>query len=150
MHRMVGLIVALQAGCIEAGVEYPGAPELALGFGRDDFSSVNDGDIIPITTGPQGGILIYGAVRGRYLDPHDVELVFSIASTQGAPSLRRVLADFAGSDDGLTMGTSLGHHVFLFDEDRFAGLPCVWRVEATDREGRTAVDEKIVVPMRLE
>src|SRR5512134_2881167 len=125
MYRLVGFMLAVQAACAEPSVEYPDSPELELGFGRDDFTSITDGDVVPITTGPQGGIIIYGAVRGRYLDPHDVELVFSIASANGAPSLRRVITDLAGTDDGLTMGTSLGHHVFLVHEDRFAGVPCV-------------------------
>jgi hypothetical protein len=136
MSRIAALVIV--SACAEQGIEYPGPPELVLGLGHDELTALEDGDAVPIVKGPQGGTIVWGAVSGRYLDPEDLELVFSIVPPEGAPSLRRVIVDLEHADGGLAVGVKLGLHVFLPDEDSFAGLPCVWRVEARDREGRVA------------
>ena len=146
MRRLVAIMVVVQASCAEPSVEYPGPPELTLGVGEAALTPIQDGDAVPIARGPQGGTIVWGAVSARYFDPERLELVFSIAPPTGAPSLRRVLVDLDGADGGFATALSLGHPVFLPDVDQFSGQPCVWRLEARDREGRTAVDEKLVVP----
>ena len=147
MRRLAAVIVV--AACTEP-IEYPGPPELVIGIGQDELVPIEDGDVVPISTGPQGGTIVWGAVAARYLDPIGLELVFAITPPDGEPSLRRVVTDLADAEDGLEMGTSTGLHVFLPDEDQFAGLPCRWRVEARDRAGRTVLDEKTIVPTRDE
>jgi hypothetical protein len=62
------------------------------------------------------------------------------------PATQFPLGDAAG---GFAVSTTFGHPVFLPDEDEFRGLPCAWRLEARDREGRSAVDEKTIVPTRM-
>ena len=146
MRRLVATIIVAQASCAEPSVEYPGPPELTLGVGEAALTPIQDGDAVPITKGPQGGTIVWGAVSARYLDPEQLELLFSIAPPDGTPSFRRVIVDLDDADGGFGVGLSLGHPVFLPDVDQFSGLPCVWRLEATDREGRTAVDTKTVVP----
>jgi hypothetical protein len=135
------LVVAVLGACADP-VEFSGPPELTLGVGVDVFMPVTDGDPVPIETGTQGGTAVFGGVAARNLDPHEVELVFTIAPPDGPPSLRRFIANL--DETGVTLGLPM----FLLDEREFAGLPCTWRVEARDRDGRTAVDEKTVIPTR--
>jgi hypothetical protein len=146
MTRLAGLIVVLQAACAEHA--YPGPPELVLGVGQAELVPIHDGDPVPITRGPQGGTIVWGAASVRYLDPEQLELMFSITPPGGAPSVRRVLVELDGGDGGFTVTTTFGHPVFLPDETQFMGLPCAWRLEARDRDGRTAFDEKTIVPTR--
>jgi hypothetical protein len=146
MTRIAGLFVVLQVACAEQSTAYPGPPELALGFGQAELVPIDDGAPVPITRGPQGGTIVWGAASVRYLDPDQLELIFSIAPPRGAPSVRRVLVDLDDADGGFAASTTFGHPVFLPDEDQFKGLPCVWRLEARDRDGRTAIDEKMIVP----
>jgi hypothetical protein len=150
MARIAGLVVVLQAACADQGTAYPGPPELTLGFGQAELVPIHDGDPVPIARGPQGGTIVWGAASMRYLDPDQLELVFSITPPGGAPSVRRVLAELDDADGGLAVSTTVGHPVFLPDEDQFRGLPCVWRLEARDRDGRSAIDEKTIVPTRYE
>src|SRR5690349_1712318 len=121
MRRLVTTLIVVQASCAEPSVEYPSPPELTLGFGEDALNPIEDGEAVPIATGPQGGTIVWGAVSARYLDPEQLELVFSIAPPTGAPSLRRVLVDLDGADGGFATGLSLGHPVFLPDVDQFSG-----------------------------
>jgi hypothetical protein len=98
--------------------------------------------------GPQGGTIVWGAASVRYLDPDQLELTFTITPPRGAPSVRRVIAALEDADGGSAVSTTFGHPVFLPDEDEFRGLPCAWRLEARDRDGRSAIDEKTIVPTR--
>ena len=145
MMRIAGLVVLLTA-CAEHSAQYPGPPELSLGFGESELVLIHDGDPVPIATGQQGGTVVWGAASVRYLDPDQLELTFTITPPAGAPSLSRVLADLHDADGGFAASTTFGHPVFLPDEAQFQGQRCVWRLEARDRDGRTAVDEKTIVP----
>src|SRR5262245_35359206 len=104
MMRIAGLVVVLQAACADS-TGYPGPPELALGFGQAELVALEDGDPVPITMGPQGGTIVWGAASMRYLDPEKLELVFSITPPGGAPSVRRVLAELADADGGFAVAT---------------------------------------------
>jgi hypothetical protein len=146
MMRIVGLVALLLAACAEHAVVYPGPPELVLGIGDAELVPIEDGDPVPITTGPQGGTIVWGAASVRYLDPVQLELVFSITPPEGRASLRRVLVDLDGAEGGFASSTTLGHMVFLPYVELYSGLPCVWRLEARDRAGRVAIDERTIVP----
>jgi hypothetical protein len=146
---IAGLVVVLTA-CAEHSTQYPGPPELTLGFGEHELVMIHDGDPVPITTGPQGGVIVWGAASVRYLDPVELDLVFTIEPPGGAPSVRRVRADLHDADGGFAVSTTFGHPVFLPDEEQFQSQPCVWRLEARDRAGRSAIDEKSIVPTRGE
>ena len=148
--RVAGVILVLQAACADHSPSYPGPPELVLGFGQSELVPIADGDPVPIAIGPQGGTIVWGAASVRYLDPDQLELTFTITPPGGAPSVRRVLAELEDADGGFAPSTTVGHPVFLPDEDEFRGLPCVWRLEARDREGRSAHDEKTIVPTRYD
>jgi hypothetical protein len=147
MSRLV-VLVLLQAACADQDIAYPAPPELVLGFGYDQLVPIENGDAVPIAMGLQGGTVLWGAISARYLDPHGLELVFTVSPPDGAPALRRTVADLDNAEDGFATSVTLGQQVFLPDADRFAGMPCVWRVDARDREGRTASDSKTVVPVR--
>jgi hypothetical protein len=148
MLRIAGLIVVSLMACTDPGASYPGPPELMLGFGESQLVPLADGDPVPIAMGPQGGTIVWGAASVRYLDPEQLELTFTITPPHGAPSVRRALAALEDADGGFAASTIVGHPVFLPDEDEFRGLPCAWRLEARDRDGRSAVDEKTIVPTR--
>lgn len=148
MMPIAGLIVVLLVACAHQGTTYPGPPELVLGFGESQLVPLADGDLVPIAMGPQGGTIVWGAASVRYLDPEQLELTFTITPPRGARSLRRVLAALDDADGGFAVSATFGHPVFLPDEDEFRGLPCAWRLEARDRDGRSAVDEKTIVPTR--
>jgi hypothetical protein len=150
MLRIACLLFVLAAACAGERGDYPGPPELTLGSGEYELVPIHSGDPVPIAWGRQGGSVVWGAATVRYLDPEQLELTFSITPPQGAASLRRVVADLDDADDGFALTTSLGHPVFLPDEDRFTGVPCVWRLEARDRHGRSAVDEKTIVPTKYD
>ena len=146
--KLIAGLVVLLAACAEPSTQYPGPPELTLGFGEREFVLIHDGDPVPIALGPQGGTIVWGAASVRYLDPDQLELLFTIESPRGAQSVRRVLTDLHGADGGFAASTTFGHPVFLPDEEQFQSQPCVWRLEARDRHGRTAIDEKTIVPTR--
>jgi len=146
MMRIAGLVVLFLAACAEHGAEYPGPPELALGIGEAELVPIADGAPVPIVRGYQGGTVVWGAASVRYLDPVQLELNFSITPPEGRASLRSVLVDLDDADGGFALTTTLGHSVFLPDPTRYSGLPCVWRLEARDRYGRVAIDEKTIVP----
>ena len=148
-NLIAGLVVVV-AACAEHRTQYPGPPELTLGFGESELVSIHDGDPVPIAMGPQGGTVVWGAASLRYLDPEQLELTFTITPPRGAPSVRRVLAELHDADGGLAASTTVGHPVFLPDEQQFEGQPCMWRLEARDRDGRSAIDEKTIVPTRDE
>jgi len=148
-NLIAGLVVLL-AACAEHSTQYPGPPELTLGFGERELVLIHDGDPVPIATGPQGGTIVWGAASVRYLDPEELELIFTIKSPRGAQSVRRVLADLHDADGGFAASTTFGHPVFLPDEEQFQSQPCLWRLEARDRDGRSAVDEKTIVPTKDE
>jgi hypothetical protein len=147
MIRIAGLAIVL-AACAEPGTPYPGPPELTLGFGEAELVLIHDGDPVPIANGPQGGTIVWGAASVRYLDPDQLELTFTITPPGGTPSVRRVLADLQAAAGGFAASTTFGHPVFLPDEEQFQDQRCVWRLEARDRDGRTAIDEKTIVPTR--
>ncbi|TMQ17569.1 MAG: hypothetical protein E6J91_09785 [Deltaproteobacteria bacterium] len=109
---------------------------------------IHDGDPVPIGTGPQGGTVVWGAASVRYLDPDQLELTFTIKPPAGAPSLSRVLVDLHDADDGFAASTTSGHPVFLPDEEQFQNQRCVWRLEARDRDGRSAIAERTIVPTK--
>jgi hypothetical protein len=133
------LLIAL-AACADEPVEIDGPVELTLGAGPEAFTPVTDGDPIAITDGFQGGTVMYGAAQARNVERADVELLFTLTPPAGPPSARRFVVDLDET------GTISGLAVFLLETRRFAGLPCVWRVELRDRAGRMAFDEKMVIP----
>src|SRR5678815_2759222 len=108
MARIAGLVVVLQAACADQGTAYPGPPELTLGFGQAELVPIHDGDPVPIAKGPQGGTIVWGAASLRYLDPDQLELIFTITPPRGAPSMRRVLADLHDADGGFAASTTFG------------------------------------------
>jgi hypothetical protein len=138
--RYAPLLLIAIAACVDPG--FSGPPELVLGFGADELEEIEDGAVVPIARGPQGGTVLWGAASVRNMEPRDLRLVFTITSPAGEQSLRRVVVDLDEPDGGVT----LGHLVFLPDPGLFTDLPCQWRAEAIDREGRIAIDEKMVVP----
>lgn len=147
MTRIAGLVVLL-AACAGHSTQYPGPPELTLGFGESELVLIHDGDPVPIGMGPQGGTVVWGAASLRYLDPDQLQLTFTITPPAGAPSLSRVLVDLHDADGGFAASATFGYPVFLPDEEQFQSQRCVWRLEARDRDGRTAIDEKTIVPTR--
>src|SRR5215204_829446 len=102
MPRIAGLVIvalgALPAACTDDAPAYPGPPELVLGIGQTELVPIADGDPVPISVGAQGGTIVWGAASLRYLDPHQLQLTFSIAPPEGAASLRRVLVDLEAAD----------------------------------------------------
>lgn len=153
MARIAGLlfvVVVVVAGCTDDRGDFPGPPELTLGVGERELVPLHSGDPVPIAWGRQGGSVVWGAASVRYLDPQQLELTFSITPPGGPASLRRVLTDLDRADGGFALTTTLGHPVFLPDEDRFTGVPCVFRLEAHDRHGRSAVDETMIVPTKYD
>ncbi len=139
---MRGALLMMMCACTETAFEPAGPPGVVLATGHDELVPLADGDAVPIVAGPQGGSVVWAAITAHDLDPHDLELVFSIVPPEGAPSSRRVIVDL--DDDS---GASIGHQVFLPDVAVFAGVPCSWRVDARDRAGRTASDQKVVIPL---
>jgi hypothetical protein len=150
MPHAFAIALMCVAACTESNAEFPGPPELTLGFGNDAFTPITDGVFVPIVTAPQGGTIVWAAVAARYLDPEELELLFTVVPPEGAPSLKRAIVDLDDADGGFATGVRTGLPVFLFDEHLFAGSSCLWRVEARDREGRTAVDENMVLLARTE
>jgi hypothetical protein len=69
--RLVPLGVACAltlAGCPSPGDEVPAAQ---LGTGEAEFAGVDDGDVLQIVQGPQGGFHLLGSVRVKGLEPGD-------------------------------------------------------------------------------
>lgn len=149
-------MVLLCAGCAAligchpgGGVpdHYPGAPEVALGTGFVQFTSLTDGDSVPIIHGTQGGYHVWGAARVRYMDPFAIELRFSLLLGAGAPlAVRRDRVDLDGTADGLDPGVHLGTAVVLPDVAAVRGRACIFQIEATDAAGRTGRDRRRIVP----
>jgi hypothetical protein len=132
--------VGIAAGCGGGTVVFPGPPELELGTGFDQFVAVADGDAVQIIHGLQGGYHIWGSVRARYLDPHQLFLRFTVtlSGDSALQALRENTADLTGTSDGLGEGELDGTAVIFKDVRQVEGRPCDWTVAAMDAEGRTA------------
>jgi hypothetical protein len=60
---------------------------------------------------------------------------------------RTVTVDLTGTSDGLSIGEHLGTTVFLLNQQLLSGQSCTWHLDVTDGEGRTASDQKTIIPM---
>jgi hypothetical protein len=152
MPRVAALLVVAATtlpACGHAPPSFPAPPDVTLGTGSDLFVPVADGDQVPIIMGLQGGFHIWGSVRARYVDPHQLHLVFTLfLEGQDTPlTIRHDHVDLAGTSDGLDYGEHLGSAVFLPDVMSVRGQPCRWRLDVTDLEGRTATVERAIHPL---
>jgi hypothetical protein len=165
-RRTLGVLVlaaaVMAAGCgaeEEGAAAYPGSPEIVLGTGYFSFAPIVDQEAVSVVSGPQGGYHIWGAVRGRYLNPEEVMLQFTltlIESEELAQTIRVVVdlgsaepppgsGEAAPADAGDGWGDSTGIRLFV-DPAEVAGRALRIEVEATDQDGRAARDVAVVVP----
>lgn len=143
------MIALALGGCgPRAPTSFAGPPAVTLGTGYESFVPVSDGDAVPIITGLQGGHHIWGSVQILYVDPQQVHLTFTLTlAGQSMPSsVRDDNVDLTGTSDGTTVGEHLGSAVYLPSVDQVRGMPCQWRVDATDLEGRTGSAERKITP----
>jgi hypothetical protein len=144
------LAAALACGKAPDPIEPPDSGPLArveVGTGTGSFVALKDGDPVNIVKGPQGGHHIWGALRcSGPLNPNGLEVHFRIfkadprAEIQDNPyriTLQQngEFAEWYGMIGFLPNGPS-----------EVAGVATVLRMEVKDAEGRTAFDERRVVP----
>src|ERR1041385_729854 len=103
MVRVAALLLVLQTACASHSPSYPGPPAIVLGFGQSQLVPIANGDPVPIAMGPQGGTIVWGAASVRYLDPEQLELIFTITPPGGTPSVRRVRAALDDADGGFAV-----------------------------------------------
>ncbi|MSP59975.1 MAG: hypothetical protein EXR72_06475 [Myxococcales bacterium] len=142
-------LIGLLAACGPAPHTYPGPPEVTLGTGVTTFVPVGEGADVPIIMGIQGGYHIWGSVRARYMEPQQIHLLFTLTFPGGEKpfSIRHDTVDLTGTRDGLDPGEHIGSAVFLPDVVSVRGQPCLWRLEVTDTEKRTAKVERMIHPL---
>ncbi len=129
--------------------------EIEIGQGTSGFEPLQDGDVLPIDLGPQGGWHTYGTLRalGVYpgpattVDQTTPTLSFTLTAdgfTGGYEELpRRLREDPSGSDDALWL---VGDLLVLdvLDAAEADGAQAVLRARLTDACGREAADERRV------
>lgn len=149
------MFVAWLAAC--SAPEISGPTSIEVGTGQFDYEPVTEGQELPIVEGPQGGYHVWLGLRARNLDPRnlriDSQLFDAESDDTGAPPEK--------------VGEPFFFFVRLFDDDemgvyRTAGLPhqvernrvrdkrLRLEVLVTDRDGRTATGDMVIVPIRTD
>ncbi len=131
-------LFALVLGCSQ--------PVLEVGTGVDSFEPIADGDSIPIVMGPQGGYHIAVSLRAHRLDPANVMVELDVAplANRRPRQTTSFPVDFVPNAEGgyERLGLAAG----LFSIECFRDRDVLLRTTTVDQGGRTASDERIIVP----
>ncbi len=154
----VAAALLFTAGC--PGIQVTGEPEVVVGTGEFAFEPVEDEQELLIVAGPQGGFHVWLAVQTRGLDPRNLRIDSQLydpseregSDTGGEPEPAAVGEPFfffarlfEGDEAGTWVTAGLTHQV---DRGEVRGKLLELRVQATDRDGRTATGSAIVMPVR--
>ncbi|MEN0062105.1 MAG: hypothetical protein AAGA48_08110 [Myxococcota bacterium] len=145
------------------GPEISGTPSIEVGSGQFDFEAVKVGQEVPIVRGPQGGDHVWLGVRIRNLDPRRLRLdsqLFTAELPEDTGLAEEVKEETVGepffffppffddeAGDSIFRTAGLPHQV---ERSRVRGRRLRLEVLATDRDGRTATGDMIIVPIRVD
>jgi hypothetical protein len=126
-----------------------GQAEVLIGTGNASFVPLKDGDEVTIVKGSQGGYHIWGAIRANgVLNPAGLEVHYFIldgatrAEVQGDNAYRLTLVQNGPYFEWYGMIGYLGTSV----PSNVQGQPTIMKLTVKDSQGRTASDERSVVP----
>lgn len=142
MRRALLLLLASLCSCVPV----TGPAEITLGTGYDTFAPLADGDRVVINRGPQGGHHIWAAARAsRGLDPVQIQLVLHMekdgVEINDGPVW--VTADLLPRGE---LNELVGFRAYVPVPEDIVQNELVLRLVAIDREGRTAEDQRLVIP----
>jgi hypothetical protein len=145
------LLVLAASGC-GPGPNLEVDPLVALGTGDVGYLDLGVRDEVPTVYGPQGGYHIWGSVRATGMDWRELDLYFELLDAAGElvsnPTNMPTVANHCAGQEGCEqgMGEVVGITVFVDEPGELWARDITMAVVATDAEGRTAADERIVVP----
>jgi hypothetical protein len=147
----LGLCLFVSA-CAGGGPNLDVDPRLELGTGEVQFERLIDGQEAPTVYGIQGGYHIWGSVRATGMDWRRLELHFELLDDDGElvsnptllPAQLRECVGQEGCDEG--MGEVVGITVFVDDPPAIWGDDITMTVVASDDEGRSDSDERLLKP----
>lgn len=139
VRSAVPILLLLLAGCES------GPPIVEVGTGTATFEPLEDGQSVPLIEGAQGGWHVWVSIRARGVDPTDVKLdVITYPREAGRPRQTRLHALDLTARDGWYERVGLVQVLSL--PECYQDREVVVSVDATDRAGRTAHDQRVVVP----
>jgi hypothetical protein len=135
----LALGLVLLAGC------ETGPPIVEIGTGVTAFESLEERQPIPLVPGAQGGFHLWIAVRAQGFDPKEVsvDVVSYPLEAERPRQTTHHLLDLPAQDGWLVRS---GLVQVLSLPECYQDREVVVSVEATDSAGRSAHDERVVVP----
>lgn len=125
-----------------------GDPTVEIGTGVDGFEALEDGQLVTLTLGPQGGgrwggYHVWHAVRAHGFNPENVEAKFEthLASTDEEIARQTRRYDLVEISGG---AVAFGAAPWIDDCCVAEETDLVMSVELTDADGHTAHDERTV------
>jgi hypothetical protein len=138
--RFLSWLCCLTAAC-DAESGHHTEPELALGTGESHFETVEEGAILPLVAGSQGGHHVWLSMRMAGLDPSTTRMILDVVPAPLAPPAHTdVSLHFdarAAADDGLTH-EFVGWPARVLRPECAEGKPVTLSVQLTDGQGRKA------------
>lgn len=138
------LTLTLLAGCTGGS----GEAALEVGTGETHFEPLDDYQRVPLVAGPQGGHHVWLSLRAQGLAAGpallDVDAV-PLDATEPPPRREPVRAHLRPASDGEAVEL-VGWPAQLARPECLVDTPLSVRVTLTDERGRSATDERIVVP----
>lgn len=153
-HRATTLLTPLLAFAVACGAAgegdntepHPLNVELGSTDRPREFAIVQDGDVLPIEFGFQGGYHIWGAFRVDAITERDVQMRFELRSGGELIGAADYIDDVFETDDGASIYG--GVTVFIFDDIdplRLDEQELVMSVEVEDTTGGFGRDEHLIV-----
>jgi hypothetical protein len=154
---LVNLLLALSTGC--GPVEEDVQPQVLLGTGEWDWEPLEEGDLMPVIQGPQGGHHLLGSVRIRGLESGDpgqlgdksnptTRFTVRLTGENLTPHSTYVQGlDPLDSEDSEWAHEMIGRFAILDVEDdsELDGLTLEFEVQVEDIDGRKASNALHVV-----
>lgn len=136
------ILVAL---CLVLAACEGGPPLVEVGTGTARFEPLEDGQSTPLIAGAQGGFHLWVAVRARGLDPSGVRVevvTYPLEAERPKQTTYHTLA--LEMREGWLERVGLVQ--VLSTPECFQDREVVVAIDATDAAGRTAHDERVVIP----
>lgn len=142
----VAMAVLLLAACSGPGT---GDLIVELGTGEIGFEPLADYQEVPLVAGPQGGHHVWLSFRAEGMPTENVLFeVDAVPLSETEPPPRRSPVRITMTPlDGSQMHELVGWPAQLDQPECLVGVPLSVRITITDSRGRTASDERIVVPL---
>lgn len=150
MRRLFVLLALVSLGACDEPSPPPGELLFELGTGEVGFEPLSDEQELELVAGPQGGHHVWVSLRVENLGADHVLMdLDAVPLTAGEPPPRRLPVRLLMTDQG-------GEHLYigwpaqLDDAACFVDVRTSLRVTVTTPDGRTASEERVIVPQERE